>query len=148
MTLSCGDVYRIIPQILGALEATARSRPTRVKRPEGVRAPRLADGGRPAPPRCRRPREADAAARQRGEASGGAAPAIARRARHRIARPDEARPTAARRDASRARRARSSQAADRARKRYERAEVKRFTRRARRRRIGWLVGRSCWSSCR
>lgn len=57
-------------------------------------------------------------------------------------REDDPRPRATRvpRASAPRQRERSERKADRIQRRYERAEVKRFTRRARRRRIGWLSG--------
>jgi cell division protein FtsQ len=103
-----------------------------VKRPEGVSAPTTRGAAAP-PPAL--PKRTTAPTRE---------PAREPAREQKPARPPkparEPRPRAARPGASRDRSARADfKAAERARKKYERQEVKRFTRQSRRRRLTWAV---------
>ena len=145
MTLSCGDVYRIIPQLLAALRRTRRQAEPRREASRGVRP---ADGRvRPRVPRpTRSVRARDAAPARRPSSVTGhpdrarvrarGRPSRSRRRRREARKPDRApgeaeascrpREIVVRREAARS-------AAGRTR------ELRRFTRRARRRRIAWLT---------
>ncbi|TPX03500.1 FtsQ-type POTRA domain-containing protein, partial [Schumannella luteola] len=105
-----------------------------MKRPEGFDAPAPPAAERPAPrSRAARPdaaRRREAATAEPARASTPAAPAAPPRpARKRPPRPSASRVADA-----------ELRAAERARRRAEKHELKRFTRRARRRRIAWLGG--------
>jgi cell division protein FtsQ len=103
-----------------------------MKRPEGVAAPAVAPGGAKAPVRAKPPASAKAP---------GGIPSRSARADpgHRTSPTAGAPPAGAGPQPRATSRTAEARAAAKARKRYERQEVKRFTRRARRRRTGWFV---------
>ena len=121
-----------------------------MKRPEGVSAPTTRGAATP-PPKVTAPRKSATDAPQR-RATGAPEPSAPGRStpeqdkpkrpatRQRDLQPEVERGRRGRTGASRDHTARAEfKAAERARRRYERQEVKRFTRQSRRRRLGWIV---------